>query len=133
MEENKIYCSHCGALIEDDDYEEVGGEIVCTDCYEHHTTTCERCGSVIWTDDSYGDEYTTLCSNCYHNHYTRCSCCDALLHEDDAYHLDGYDYSRLSQAVSMGRDNEKGDLSGLSLSSGLYLRTPCSYQQRLLR
>ena len=93
MEENKIYCSHCGALIEDgDDYEEVNGEIVCTDCYENHTTTCDRCGSVIWTDDSYGDEYTTLCSNCYHNHYTRCSCCDALLHEDDAYHLDGYDY-----------------------------------------
>ena len=90
--EEKIYCSHCGKLIEDDDYEEVGGEIVCTDCYEHHTTTCDRCGSVIWTDDSYGDEYTTLCSSCYHNHYTRCSCCDALLHEDDAYHLDGYDY-----------------------------------------
>ena len=88
--EEKIYCSHCGALIEDDDYEEVGGEIVCTDCYEHHTTTCDRCGSVIWTDDSYGDEYTTLCSSCYHNHYTRCTCCDALLHEDDAYHLDGY-------------------------------------------
>ena len=56
--EEKIYCSHCGALIEDDDYEEVGDEIVCTDCYEHHTTTCDRCGSVIWTDDSYGDEYT---------------------------------------------------------------------------
>ena len=90
--EEKIYCSHCGQLIENDDYEEVGGEIVCTDCYERHTTTCDRCGSVIWTDDSYGDEYTTLCSSCYHNHYTRCSCCDALLHEDDAYHLDGYDY-----------------------------------------
>ena len=92
MEENKIYCSHCGALIEDDDYEEVNGQIVCTDCYEQHTTTCERCGAVIWTEDSYGDEYTTLCSSCYHNYYTRCSCCDALLHEDDAYHLDGYDY-----------------------------------------
>ncbi len=92
MEENKIYCSHCGTLIEDDDYETVNGDIVCTDCYENHTTTCDRCGSVIWTDDSYGDEYTTLCSNCYHNHYTRCSCCDSLIHEDDAYHLDGYDY-----------------------------------------
>ncbi|MBE6863433.1 MAG: zinc-binding protein [Ruminococcus flavefaciens] len=91
--ENALYCSHCGALIrEDDDYEEVNGEIVCTDCFEHHTTTCDRCGETIWTDDSYGDEYTTLCRHCYENHYTRCSCCDALLHEDDAYHLDGYDY-----------------------------------------
>ena len=65
MEENKLYCSHCGALIDDDDYEEVNGEIVCSDCYEHHTTTCERCGSTIWTDDSYGDDYTTLCRHCY--------------------------------------------------------------------
>lgn len=82
---NALYCSHCGALIdEEDDYEEVNGEIVCTDCFERHTTTCDRCGETIWTDDSYGDEYTTLCHHCYENHYTRCSCCDTLIHEDDA-------------------------------------------------
>ena len=91
--ENVMYCSHCGAVIdEDEDYETIDGEIVCTDCVEQHTTTCDRCGAIIWTSESYGDDYTTLCSHCYHNHYTRCSCCDALLHEDDAYHLDGYDY-----------------------------------------
>ena len=96
MKENKtetLYCSHCGAVISDDeDYETINGEIVCRDCIEQHTTTCDRCGAIIWTSESYGDDYTTLCSHCYHNHYTRCSCCDALLHEDDAYHLDGYDY-----------------------------------------
>ncbi len=90
--ENKLYCSHCGALITTDDYEEVVGEIVCSDCYENNTVTCDRCGSVIWTADSFGDEYTNLCNHCYNNYYTRCSCCDTLLHEDDAYHLDGYDY-----------------------------------------
>lgn len=90
---NALYCSHCGALIgEDEDYEEVNGEIVCISCYEHHTATCDRCGSTIWIDDGYGDEYTTLCHHCYENHYTRCSCCDTLLHEDDVYHIDGYDY-----------------------------------------
>lgn len=96
MEENKdncLYCSHCGAIIgEDEDYETINGQVVCTDCVERYTTTCDRCGGIIWTNDSYGDDYTTLCCNCYENHYTRCSCCDALLHEDDAYHLDGYDY-----------------------------------------
>lgn len=92
MEDNKIYCSHCGAEITDNNYEEVNGEIVCTSCYERNTTTCDRCGNVVWLDYSYGDEYTTLCSHCYHNHYTRCCCCDALLHEDDAYHLNGEDY-----------------------------------------
>ena len=93
MEETRLYCSRCGAIIdENEDYEEVNGEVVCTSCYERDTTTCERCGTVIWCDDSYGDEYTTLCHHCYENYYTRCSCCDALIHEDDAYHLDGYDY-----------------------------------------
>ena len=91
--ENVLYCSHCGAIIgEEEIYDTIDGEIVCNDCVERHTVTCDRCGVTIWTDDSYGDDYTTLCHNCYHNHYTRCSCCDALLHEDDAYHLDGYDY-----------------------------------------
>ena len=92
MEENKLYCSRCGAEITDENYEEVQGEIVCTYCFDHHTTTCDRCGNTIWLDESEGDEYTTLCTHCYNCHYTRCSCCDALLHEDDAYHLDGYDY-----------------------------------------
>ncbi|SEH87676.1 Putative amidoligase enzyme [Ruminococcus flavefaciens] len=93
--ENRMICSHCGAIIaEDDDFETINGQIVCSDCVERDTTTCDRCGAVIWIDDSYGDDDTTLCSHCYHNHYTRCSCCDVLLHEDDAYHLDGYDYCR---------------------------------------
>lgn len=96
MEENKenvLYCSHCGAIIgEEEIYDTIDGEIVCNDCVERHATTCDRCGVTLWTEDSYGDDYTTLCPNCYHTHYTRCSCCDALLHEDDVYHLDGYDY-----------------------------------------
>ena len=29
MEENKIICSHCGVVIDDDDYEEVNGQVVC--------------------------------------------------------------------------------------------------------
>lgn len=92
MEENKIYCSHCGVLIENEDFDTVNGEPICQDCADRYTVICDRCGATIWLEDSYGDEYTTLCRNCYENHYTRCSCCDALLHEDDAYHLDGYDY-----------------------------------------
>jgi len=93
QDENVRYCSCCAAQInEDDDFEVVNGEVVCEECYEHHTTVCDRCGSVIWSADSYGDEYTNLCSSCYHNHYVRCCCCDALLHEDDAYNLEGDSY-----------------------------------------
>ena len=92
MNENKIICSHCGAVIDSDDYEEFNGKIYCTDCLDELTTYCDCCGSRIYIDDVYGDDYTNLCSYCYHNHYTRCSCCDALLHEDDTYYLDGEAY-----------------------------------------
>ena len=41
MEENKenvLYCSHCGAIIgEDEDYETVDGDIVCMDCMRSRT------------------------------------------------------------------------------------------------
>ena len=75
MNENKIICSHCGAVIDSDDYEEFCGKIYCTDCLDEVTTYCDCCGSRIYIDDVYGDDYTNLCSYCYHNHYIRCSCC----------------------------------------------------------
>ena len=89
-----MYCECCGCLIDDDDYTEWNGQIICSDCLENHTTTCECCGERIWDEDVYGDNDITLCSHCYHHSYTRCSCCDALLHEDDAYYLDGETYCR---------------------------------------
>ncbi|MBP5362366.1 MAG: amidoligase family protein [Ruminococcus sp.] len=90
--ENKLYCYQCGALIEDEDYEEFDGQIICSDCFENHTVTCDCCGQRIWSSESCGDDFTTLCEHCYDRHYTRCSCCDALLYEDDIYHVNGEDY-----------------------------------------
>lgn len=91
-DENMLYCSHCGMLINNDDYETIQGEVVCGDCIERFTQTCECCGVRVWDSDCYGDEYTTLCSSCYQNHYTRCIECNTLLRSDDAYHVDGDDY-----------------------------------------
>lgn len=88
----KIYCSHCGALIETDDYEELNGQILCSDCIDNLTSVCDCCGERIWRDDTYGDEYIYLCSHCYNNHYTRCSNCGSLIHEDDVYQFDGENY-----------------------------------------
>ena len=93
-QEEPLYCECCGCLIDDDDYNEWNGQIICSDCLENHTTTCECCGERIWDEVVYGDNDITLCSHCYHHNYTRCSCCDALLHEDDAYYLDGETYCR---------------------------------------
>ena len=93
-QEETLYCECCGCVIDDDDYTEWNGQIICSDCLENHTTTCKCCGERIWDEDVYGDNDITLCSHCYHHSYTRCSCCDALLHEDDAYYLDGETYCR---------------------------------------
>ena len=52
--EEKLLCSHCGALIEDDDYSLVNGEVVCSDCVDNYCCTCNNCGSVIYDSDSHG-------------------------------------------------------------------------------
>lgn len=92
--EEKIYCSHCGTVIDTDNYEEFNGEILCFDCLDDYTTICDCCGERIWSEDAEDDGYTSLCSHCYHNHYVCCSNCNALLHEDDAYHLNDEYYCR---------------------------------------
>ena len=90
----ELICSHCGELIEDEDYGHINGEVICSDCIERYCTTCERCGALIWDSDSYGDDYTVLCRSCYENHYTRCYECDTLIHNDDSYEYDGEYYCR---------------------------------------
>ncbi len=92
--DEKIYCSHCGIIIDTDDYEEFNGEILCSDCIDNFTSICDCCGERVWSEDTYGDEYTVLCGHCNDNHYTRCANCDSLIHNDDAYYLDGYSYCR---------------------------------------
>lgn len=92
MKDNEIICSLCGAVIDDDDYESINGQILCSDCIDSSTVQCECCGTRVMTDDSYGDDYISLCSYCYNNRYTRCTSCDALIYEDDAYRYDDEDY-----------------------------------------
>jgi len=92
--EEKLLCSHCGALIEDDDYSVVNGEVVCSDCVDNYCCTCNNCGAVIYDSDSHGDEYVNLCHHCYDNYYTYCSNCDTLIHNEDAYEYDGEYYCR---------------------------------------
>lgn len=91
--EEQITCTHCGAVIEGDDYTVMHGDsVVCSECVANYCCTCERCGATIFETDAYGDEFTNLCQDCYETHYTRCEGCDRLLNNDDAYELNGYDY-----------------------------------------
>lgn len=90
--EEKLICSHCGAIIDDDDYSLMGDNIICSDCVERYTTTCERCDTIIFDSDAYGDDYTCLCQSCYDNYYSRCHDCEVLIHNDDAYEYNGEYY-----------------------------------------
>lgn len=92
--EEKVICSHCGEIIENDDYGTIVGNVICSDCIDEYCTTCERCGILIWDSDSYGDDYTTLCRSCYENYYTRCYECNALIRYDDSCEYDGEYYCR---------------------------------------
>lgn len=88
----QVYCSHCGAVIEDEEYRLHGEDIICTDCAERFCVPCEHCGTLLFDSDTYGDEGTCLCHSCYDNHYTRCYNCDVLIHNDDAFEYNGEYY-----------------------------------------
>ncbi|MDE6833436.1 MAG: amidoligase family protein [Ruminococcus sp.] len=88
MEEEKIYCIHCGEVIEGDDYDTIYGEPICQDCVDDYTVVCDRCDEIIWDCDSYSDGNTCLCGHCYDNYYTRCDECDTIIHNDDTYEYD---------------------------------------------
>jgi len=90
--EEKYTCTHCGAVIEDGDYELLDGETICRECVDNYTCTCNRCDSLIYDSDSYGDEYINLCQHCYDNHYVHCHSCDTLTCNDDSYEFEGEYY-----------------------------------------
>ena len=86
-------CDRCGAVIEeDDDYFEIGDEIICSDCAENDCVTCDDCGRLIYEDDRQGDENHCLCRQCMERNYMYCECCDRLIHHGDAYLYEDCDY-----------------------------------------
>ncbi|MDE5582622.1 MAG: amidoligase family protein [Ruminococcus sp.] len=92
MNEEKIYCSHCGEIIEGDDYDTIYGEPVCEDCIDRYTTICDRCEEIVWDEDIHSDESTCLCHRCFENYYTRCEECDGIVHNDETYEYDNCYY-----------------------------------------
>ncbi len=92
MNEEKIYCSHCGEIIEGDDYDTIYSEPICEDCVDRYTTVCDRCEEIVWDEDIHSDESTCLCHRCFENYYTHCEECDSIVHNDDAYEYDGCYY-----------------------------------------
>ena len=87
--EEKLFCTRCECLIEDDDYYIIHDEIICDRCRDDYTVTCECCGELIWSDEDCGDDNTYLCESCRDENYCFCYHCDRLIHNNDAYEYDG--------------------------------------------
>ncbi len=90
--EEKVICTHCEAVIEEEDYDTIYDEPICSDCVADHTISCDHCGAIIWDSDAISDEATILCPSCYDDYYTRCNECNNIIHYDNAYEYDGEYY-----------------------------------------
>ena len=87
--EEKVICIHCGRTIEEEEYDTIYGDPICSDCVADHTVTCDHCGAIIWDSESYGDDNTILCHRCYEDYYTCCNECGSLIHYENAHEYDG--------------------------------------------
>ena len=92
MQENKIICSECGAVLTNETSHEFEGKTFCSECLERVTATCECCGTRIWNDEAQGDSNIVLCNRCYEYNYSICEDCGRVIHNDNAYYEDDSDY-----------------------------------------
>ena len=92
MNENKIFCSECGAMLDEEDTHTFDGHTMCGDCFNSSTVICENCGDRIWRENAQGDSNTVLCQHCYEYSYCSCEECGRLIHNEDAYYYDDDDY-----------------------------------------
>lgn len=58
-------CSCCGRHIYDDDWYEVEGEVICSNCYSTECFVCDECEEVHFNDQRHYDCGRYLCEYCY--------------------------------------------------------------------
>lgn len=90
--EEKLICSNCGAVLNEENAQNFDGTVLCDTCFIECTVECDNCQTRIWADDADGDENHVLCPHCYDYYYTHCEHCGRLIHNDDAYYEDDEDY-----------------------------------------
>lgn len=88
-EVEELTCSHCGAVIENEDdayYTDDGEVFCCEDClHEGGYEICGDCGIIIDESDAVyvdGEEYY-VCGRCYERDYFTCDSCNEVYHNND--------------------------------------------------
>ena len=84
-------CAHCGCVIEDE-YYEVGDDVLCDDCASDLTAVCCDCGERFYLSDDCGDDWQFVCRSCYEDHYTVCERCGRHVRFDESYYMDDGPY-----------------------------------------
>ena len=79
-------CSHCGAIISEEDAIEVDGHVYCRGC----VNWCDRCQRYHREENTYiNDEYIYVCRSCRDEHYVVCEECGRYVRKDRTYEKDG--------------------------------------------
>lgn len=82
MDEEKIICAECGAIIEDmdDAFETEGGDTICRECYENDYAECYDCGEIHRIDEmTETDDGNFVCDSCFESNYLECVCCNHVI------------------------------------------------------
>ncbi len=92
MQNDIIFCDHCGCELTRDSVHYFEDDHLCSECLDNATVICSYCGDRIWNDDNSGTVSMPLCDRCYDNHYTTCEGCGRIIHQDYANYYDNDDY-----------------------------------------
>lgn len=70
-EETIKNCSYCGEkiVLEDNDYEEIDGELFCLDCVKKHFGKCEWCGEYVPSSELAWYGNILCCNGCASNEW----------------------------------------------------------------
>lgn len=82
MDEEKIICAECGAVIEDMDdvFETADGDTICRECYENGYAECYECGDIHRIDEMTETYVGNLvCDSCFDEYYFECQCCNHVI------------------------------------------------------
>jgi hypothetical protein len=67
---DKMFCTCCADLVEEDDVRYAYEEPYCEDCFSDKFSYCERCDTVVNNTDAYFDsEGTPYCWDCWNENY----------------------------------------------------------------
>ena len=83
-----MICRVCGALVGENHFMIINGDVVCDDCY----VICEECNEPVILSEATETENGYVCSDCLDNYYYQCYECGDYVHQDNKTYADDEAY-----------------------------------------